>query len=145
MNKPLDGSLHHVLSIRFVTKGIKSLSDFKMKESALVVLLLLLPWEVRSGLNSYKKSENRPSSLNFINGDTKLVNKLSSHPHSIISEFQHELERKVISESPPAEDVPSLPPYDLLPKQPTAENGQPSRYDNSKYDIILMHDRSTAH
>ena len=144
MNKPLDGSLHQLLSIRFVTKGIKSLSDFKMKESALVVLLLLLSWEGRSDLNAYKKSENRLSSLNFINGDTKLVNKLSSHAHSIVSKFQHELERKAVSESPPAEDIPSLPPYDLLPKQPTAENGQPSRYDNNMYDIILIYDRSNA-
>lgn len=145
MNKPLDGSLHHVLSIRFVTTGIKSLSDFKMKESARVVLLLLLSWEGRSDLNAYKKSESRLSSLNFINGDTKLVNKFSSHAHSIVSKFQHELERKAISESPPAEDVPSLPPYDLLPKQPTAENGQPSRYDNNMYDIILICDSSNCH
>ena len=115
-----------------------------MKESALVVLLLLLSWEGRSDLNAYKKSENRLSSLNFINGDTKLVNKLSSHAHSIVSKFQHELERKAVSESPPAEDIPSLPPYDLLPKQPTAENGQPSRYDNNMYDIILIYDRSNA-
>ena len=100
-----------------------------MKESAFVVLLLLFAcWEGWSLDNACKKSSSRLSSLNVTKRDTEFVNGLNNHAYSTVFKFQHELIKRGTPESPPTESIPFLPPYKVFPKEPTADNVQPSRY-----------------